>query len=225
MGCRASIPAGRSIDRLGEVPSKYSNNTSGELWLLTLRKPQGSRWWHGILQDCCENWLVVMDLENDGRPSLMDPTVHCPFLVCEYTLTTRTGPLDNLLSAVKSGRFFSGAGWVITLCFDDTYPVNMSQCARSHPEPGQNRPDAATSGLFRHGSGTLWHVCAFLLLKLEYSIGSVTWLLMPWFLLLPGHQQQWYWICTITHENSVCYGLLCMYQITQVLYWNRNIPG
>ena len=28
-------------------------------------------------------------------------------------------------------------------------------------------------------------------------ISSILWLLMPWLLLLPGHQQPWYWLCEI----------------------------
>ena len=34
----------------------------------------------------------------------------------------------------------------------------------------------------------------FLLLKTEIA-RSISWLLMPWLLALPGHQQPWYWLC------------------------------
>ena len=37
----------------------------------------------------------------------------------------------------------------------------------------------------------------FLALKSEHSriIMSIPWLLMPWLIASPGHQQLWYWIC------------------------------
>ena len=31
---------------------------------------------------------------------------------------------------------------------------------------------------------------------------SISWLLMPWFLMSPGHQQPWYWLCTICRSWS-----------------------
>ena len=31
---------------------------------------------------------------------------------------------------------------------------------------------------------------------------SVSWLLMPWLLTLPGHQQQWYWLCRVCRHWS-----------------------
>ena len=31
---------------------------------------------------------------------------------------------------------------------------------------------------------------------------SVSWLLMPWFLTSPGHQQPWYWLCRICRSRS-----------------------
>ena len=36
-----------------------------------------------------------------------------------------------------------------------------------------------------------------LVLEPEYSgrTGLIPWLLMPWLLVSPGHQQQWYWLC------------------------------
>ena len=41
-------------------------------------------------------------------------------------------------------------------------------------------------------------------LKPGYSaiIRSISWLLMPWLLASPGHQQPWYWICRITMSLS-----------------------
>ena len=44
-----------------------------------------------------------------------------------------------------------------------------------------------------------------LVLKIKYSrmIKSILWLLMPWLLALPGHQQSWYrWSRTIDHEGG-----------------------
>ena len=37
------------------------------------------------------------------------------------------------------------------------------------------------------------------MLKLKYcgQTWSISWLLMPWLLVSPGHQQQWYWLCKI----------------------------
>ena len=31
---------------------------------------------------------------------------------------------------------------------------------------------------------------------------SISWLLMPWLLMSPGHQQQWYWLCRIGRSLS-----------------------
>ena len=31
---------------------------------------------------------------------------------------------------------------------------------------------------------------------------SISWLLMPWLLSLPGHQQLWYWLCRIARSLS-----------------------
>ena len=44
----------------------------------------------------------------------------------------------------------------------------------------------------------------YLVLKLEYSgiTRSITWLLMPWLPVSPGHQQPWYWTCRI--NRSLC---------------------
>ena len=33
--------------------------------------------------------------------------------------------------------------------------------------------------------------------------GSIPWLLMPWLLMSPGHQQQWYWQCRINVEGRI----------------------
>ena len=32
--------------------------------------------------------------------------------------------------------------------------------------------------------------------------GSISWLLMPWLLTSPGHQQPWYWLCRICKSWS-----------------------
>ena len=48
-------------------------------------------------------------------------------------------------------------------------------------------------------------ILSLLLLKLEYSgrTGPIPWLLMAWLLVSPGHQQPWYWPCTINMFLSV----------------------
>ena len=45
----------------------------------------------------------------------------------------------------------------------------------------------------------LRNMLTFLVLRLEYyGISTwILWLLIPWWLLSPGHQQPWYWLCTI----------------------------
>ena len=45
---------------------------------------------------------------------------------------------------------------------------------------------------------------ALLVLKLKQSNihWSIPWLLMPWLLVAPGHQQQWYWLWRITRSLS-----------------------
>ena len=42
-------------------------------------------------------------------------------------------------------------------------------------------------------------ILTLLMLKAEYCviIRSIPWLLIPWLLVLPGHQQPWCWICGI----------------------------
>ena len=44
----------------------------------------------------------------------------------------------------------------------------------------------------------------FLVLKLEHSgrSWSIPWLLMPWLLALPGHQQPWYWLNKINKSST-----------------------
>ena len=48
-----------------------------------------------------------------------------------------------------------------------------------------------TPHLSEHGPSTLH------MLRLAYSdiTRSISWLLMPWLLLSPSHQQSWYWLC------------------------------
>ena len=42
-----------------------------------------------------------------------------------------------------------------------------------------------------------------LVLKLEYTrTSSMPWPLMPWLLVVPGHQQPWYWLCKISSSLS-----------------------
>ena len=47
-------------------------------------------------------------------------------------------------------------------------------------------------------------VLIHLVMKLKNSrkIRSISWLLMPWLILSPGHQQQWYWLCRINLSLS-----------------------
>ena len=53
---------------------------------------------------------------------------------------------------------------------------------------------------------TNWPNCklTLLVLKPEYSVitWSIPWLLMPWLLMLSGHQQPWYWLCWIIRSLS-----------------------
>ena len=48
-------------------------------------------------------------------------------------------------------------------------------------------------------SGSLCFRLTLLPLKLDYSCRSwsIPWMLMPWLLVLPGHQQPCYWLCII----------------------------
>ena len=47
--------------------------------------------------------------------------------------------------------------------------------------------------------GTCCILCEILVMKPEHSrwTRSIPWLLMPWLLLSPGHQQPWHWLCRI----------------------------
>ena len=47
-------------------------------------------------------------------------------------------------------------------------------------------------------------ISTLLVLKPEYTvrIGSIPWLLMPWLLVSPGHQQPSYWLCRINKSSS-----------------------
>ena len=47
-------------------------------------------------------------------------------------------------------------------------------------------------------------VLTLLVLTLEYSkrFRSIPWLLLPWLLTSPGHQQPWYWLCSINGSLS-----------------------
>ena len=44
----------------------------------------------------------------------------------------------------------------------------------------------------------------FLVLTLEYCgrTMSIPWLLMPWLLMSPGHQQTWHWLCRVNGSLS-----------------------
>ena len=58
-------------------------------------------------------------------------------------------------------------------------------------------PDDLSKSQWVNPSGLVW--------KQEYSARtrSVPWLLMTWFLGLPGHQQPWYWLCLINKSLSL----------------------
>ena len=67
---------------------------------------------------------------------------------------------------------------------------------------------------------------AFLVLKPEYKwiIRSTLWLLMPWYLVSPGHQHSWYWVCRVNgFFSSSIYFVNCINLLTDV-YKNISVP-
>ena len=48
------------------------------------------------------------------------------------------------------------------------------------------------------------NILTFLVMKLDCTeeIRPMPWLLMPWHLASPGHQQPWYWLCRIKGSSS-----------------------
>ena len=70
---------------------------------------------------------------------------------------------------------------------------------------------------YEDGDGTAghreWMVCilTLLMLEMEYSglVGSVPYLLIPWLLKSPEHQQAWYWLCRT--DNMYCCRVNCIY--------------
>ena len=53
------------------------------------------------------------------------------------------------------------------------------------------------------------HIITFLSLKVwvpSYHglTRSISWLLMPWLLVSPGHQQPWYWLCKLCRSLTPC---------------------
>ena len=49
---------------------------------------------------------------------------------------------------------------------------------------------------------------------------SISWLLMPWLLTSPGHQQPWYWLCSICMSWSYMRGDLSTYVVSM---WSNDI--
>ena len=53
---------------------------------------------------------------------------------------------------------------------------------------------------------------------------SISWLLMPWLLVSPGHQQLWYWLCKIGRSlsymrkyfNNLCHTIVEEWQIVNI---------
>ena len=63
-----------------------------------------------------------------------------------------------------------------------------------------------------------------LLLKTEYSgqKNSMTWLMMPWLLVLPYHQQPWYWLCAIYTPPCRPWGMISSMWVINVLRHYRK---
>ena len=74
--------------------------------------------------------------------------------------------------------------------------------------------------------GIQLHV-TLLLLRPEYSgiTRSIPWLLMPWLLLSPGHQQSWYWLCTMwTFLSSLGVNIRNLWHFNVKQWGERQAP-
>ena len=60
------------------------------------------------------------------------------------------------------------------------------------------------------------------MLKLEYcgQTWSISWLLMPWLPVSPGHQQQWYWLCKIYRPLSSMLAWKILDILGHRIFWN-----
>ena len=54
---------------------------------------------------------------------------------------------------------------------------------------------------------------------------SISWLLMPWLLASPGHQQPWYWLCRIGKSLSYSRGNLGWVGLWGFLWWAPSAKG
>ena len=122
---------------------------------------------------------------------------------------------QHCLKALEVGQSLSlqAQSWKLLVKPPLLYIIGQFNCSCSHPNPS--------------GEGKFVRGCIYLPLWLEtYFLGShkvvqihrgptwpltlnvwgqsqlvltrsISWLLMPWLLASPGHQQSWYWLCRI----------------------------
>ena len=158
----------------------------------------------GLVQDCSISSALAMEiLQSCTKPLILGhhfTIMTIVDLLWPAQICDQTGLLEASLKQMSFSRDFSyelisflwnGSQYKMHLFKWDHFKCHIKNCSFL----------LFLSWIIRCFFNFIW---TLLVLKPEYTvrIGSIPWLLMPWLLVSPGHQQPSHWLCRINKSSS-----------------------